>query len=125
MLINISFLFIAPGLLLRVLYLIVTGPATASVGGSSGISGRALANDSRSVTSLLDGRLRFLDGIVGFSIRESSAERRIERLSFFLLPKALFGVRRKVSGRVGSCVRGLDVLERDDERLLIVGAYGT
>ena len=108
-LISRSFFFIAPGLFLKLLYLILPGPVHNSSAGVVGISGRAFAKDSRSVISFLDGRLRFFDGAVDFSIREISAERLVKRLSFFRLPKTLCGRLRKFPNDVVCFVPDVDV----------------
>jgi hypothetical protein len=75
------------------------------------MSGKAFANDSRSVISFFEGRLRFLDGVVRFSILEMRAERLVKRLSIFLvlLARWIFWP-------------GLDIRGRMDGRLLLVGA---
>lgn len=108
-LISRSFFFIAPGLVLKPLYLILAGPVLNSFSGLLGISGRAFAKDSRSVISFLDGRLRFFDGAVDFSIRDISAERLVKRLSFFRLPKTLFVRLEKFPRDVASFVPDVDV----------------
>lgn len=51
----------------------------------SAFSGRALARDSRSATSFLDGRLRFLAFGLAFSIRETKDECLMVRLSFLVV----------------------------------------
>ena len=119
----VSFFFIAPGLLLRLLCLIlavhVSAPSASSLAGTSG---KASTSDSRLATSFLDGRLRFLLALFDFSIRETSAACLIVRLSFFDVPNALPEL-----ACVGACVvpkaelvLGLRV--RRDKRLPLTSA---
>ena len=119
--INASFFFIAPGLLFKLLCLIFISPIAVAPLALSVVSGNASAKDSRVVTSFLDGRLRFLDGALDFSMREMRAECLIIRLSFFVVvnnpsflrcvEKLLDGVElgfRVVEGRLvvmGACFR--------------------
>ena len=117
-LIKVSFFFIAPGLLFRLLCLILASPITVSPI-LSGTLGKASTRDSRSVTSFLDGRLRFLEECFGFSIREIKAERLIVRLSFFVVPNALLDCRR--ASVEGSVLR-LVGRERIEKRLPEVNA---
>ena len=117
-LIKVSFFFIAPGLLFRLLCLILASPITVSPF-LSGTLGKASTRDSRSVTSFLDGRLRFLEECFGFSIREIKAERLIVRLSFFVVPNALLDCRR--ASVEGSVLR-LVGRERIEKRLPEVNA---
>ena len=84
-LINASFFFIAPGRLLKLLCLILASPTTVVPSVSSVASGNASAKDSRVVTSFLDGRLRFFEGPLDSSMRETRAECLIIRLSFFVV----------------------------------------
>lgn len=104
--INRSFFFMAPGLLFKLLCLMIVAVASpkpvspSRLAGISlaGISGKASASDSRFVTNFLDARLRFWDEgfAFDFSIREIKVERLIMRLSLFVEPKAL-AISRRVS----------------------------
>lgn len=90
--INRSFFFAAPGLLFKLLCLMIVVPSKPiSPFRLSGISGKASASDSRFVTNFLDARLRFWDEgfAFDFSIRDIKVERLIKRLSLFVEPKAL------------------------------------
>lgn len=93
-LIKVSFFFIAPGLLFKLLCLILASPITVSPFWSSDRLGKACARDSRVVTSFFDGRLRFLEEGFDFSIRETKAARLIVRLSFFVVLNTLLDSRR-------------------------------
>lgn len=91
--INRSFFFMAPGLLFKLLCLMMVAeasPKPVSPSRLAGISGKASASDSRVVTNFLDARLRFWDEgfAFDFSIREIKVERLIIRLSLFEEPKA-------------------------------------
>ena len=86
---SFSFRFLTPGRLFKLLCLIFTSPTTISSTLVGGASGKALARDSRVVTSFFEDRRRFLDAALGFSMRETKAECLIVRLSFFeAMPKA-------------------------------------
>lgn len=94
--INASFFFRAPGLLFKVLCLILASPIIVSPFRSSDKCGRAPASESRFVINFLEGRLRFLDDGFDFSIREINAECLIVRLSLFVVENALLDARRSV-----------------------------
>ena len=114
-----SFFFEAPGLLFRLLCLILAFPSTVSPLRSVEISGKALAKDSRVVTSFFDGRLCFLASGFDFSILESNDERFERRFSCLELPKALLLPETLFSD--GS--EAVDFrIELDSERLGVVGA---
>lgn len=97
--INVSFFFKAPGLLFKLLCLILASPIIVSQSLSSDASGKAPASDSRFVINFLEGRLRFLDEGFDFSIREINAECLIMRLSLFVVVKALLASRRSIECR--------------------------
>ena len=79
---SFSFRFIAPGRLFKLLCLMIAPPTVMSSFLECGASGKATARDSRLVTNFLEGRRRFFDVTLVFSMREMRAECLIVRLSF-------------------------------------------
>ncbi len=121
-LINISFFFMAPGRLFKLLCLIFTSPTTVMPLESLVVSGNASAKDWRVVTSFFDGRLLLLDGAFDFSMREMRAECLIMRLSFFVLlknPSLLCSLRSVLT----TVELELETQEPTESRLPVVGAY--
>lgn len=89
---------------------------------SSYTCGKASASDSRLVINFLEGRLRFWDQGLDFSIREINAECLIVRLSLFVVMKALLDVRRPV-GSLEVVAVGLDVRGVVDFLRAVGGAW--
>ena len=79
---SLSFRFIAPGRLLRLLCRMTASPTVLSSFLKSGASGKATARDSRLATNFFEGRRRFFGVALLFSMREMRAECRMVRLSF-------------------------------------------
>jgi hypothetical protein len=121
---NFSLLFVAPGLLFKLLCLIFASPMTLS---ESLASGRASASDSSVVTSFLDGRRRLRGFLWAFSIRFTKAECLIRRLSCLeeMKPSEIMAPSRWVlRGRTSSPEPDLEVFARTDVRFLgAVGAF--
>jgi hypothetical protein len=120
---SFSLLFVAPGLLFKLLCLIFASPTIRS---DSPASGRASVSDSRVVTSFFDGRRRLRGFLCAFSILFTKAECLIRRLSCLeeMKPSSILAPSRCVlSGRASSPDPDLEIFARTDVRFLgTVGA---